>query len=214
MRKADAAERILSLTTTPENTASIVGDLMEQADLHGTLWFWASLLRTTTALGWRTFAQVPGQVIWLAFYGTVVQTAYFLVVMLSFAIGTAGLFIGAMALGVNAEWMQMQEAGIYLVVFYLVMFEMLFSFVVMSILYGKWLARKAPHRELAVYVVFWILFVAPFVAIPLILPSTTMFGLGLDMLLNALTTVLGTIFTFVGIERARKQNAIRPTSAF
>lgn len=144
MRKADAAERILSLTTTPENTASIVGDLMEQVGLRGTLWFWASLLRTTTALGWRTFAQVPGQVIWLAFYGTVVQTAYFLVVLLPLSIGTAGLFIGAMALGLNAE-----RIGLYLVVF-----EMLFSFVAMSFLYGKWLARKAPQRELAVYVVF------------------------------------------------------------
>jgi hypothetical protein len=205
MRKADAAERILSLTTTPERAVSIVGDLTEQARVHGTVWFWASLLRTTAALGWRTFQEMPGQVIWLAFYGTVVQTAYLFGVMLAFIVGTAGVFVGAMALGVDTE--RMLAAGIYVVVV-----ELLFSFAVMSILYGKWLSRRASQRELPVYVVFWLLFVAPFAAILLIWPSTAMFGLGPDMMLNALFTVLGTIFTFVGIQRGRKQNAPRLNS--
>jgi hypothetical protein len=45
MPKAALAERILEMVTRPQRSASIVGDLLEEASNRNALWFWLSLLR-------------------------------------------------------------------------------------------------------------------------------------------------------------------------
>jgi hypothetical protein len=50
MRRASIAEWILSRATTPERAATIVGDLVEGAESHGTVWFWLSVIQTAFSL--------------------------------------------------------------------------------------------------------------------------------------------------------------------
>ena len=51
MRNAAAAEWILSLVS--DNSASTVGDLVEEASSRGALWFWSGVLRTAGSHLWR-----------------------------------------------------------------------------------------------------------------------------------------------------------------
>jgi hypothetical protein len=53
MRDACVAEWLLAKLTTRESVVAIVGDLVEQRDERGTLWFWASVAGTSLSLVWR-----------------------------------------------------------------------------------------------------------------------------------------------------------------
>jgi hypothetical protein len=59
MRKASMAERVLSLATTPERAAVIVGDLVE---LGAPVWL--NVIRTTVSLMLRDARSSPGTVLW------------------------------------------------------------------------------------------------------------------------------------------------------
>jgi hypothetical protein len=59
MSKAEFAESLLLMTTTPEVAVPIAGDLVQEADARGTLWFWSTLFRTASSFAWRTFADSP-----------------------------------------------------------------------------------------------------------------------------------------------------------
>jgi hypothetical protein len=50
MRKDRVAEALLSLVAPPDRAASTVGDLLEEADARGRLWFWLCMARVTAAL--------------------------------------------------------------------------------------------------------------------------------------------------------------------
>ena len=59
MRKAQIAEFILSLFTSPERAASTVGDLIENAAARGVWWFWWDISRTALSLLWTSFRAEP-----------------------------------------------------------------------------------------------------------------------------------------------------------
>jgi hypothetical protein len=73
MGKAEFAESLLLLTTTPDVAVPIAGDLVQEADERGTLWFWSTLLRTASSLAWRTFEDSPFRLTRVAVVGSVVQ---------------------------------------------------------------------------------------------------------------------------------------------
>ena len=58
MNTASIAEWVLSRFTTPGRAASIVGDLTENADSRGGVWFWFSVIRTALSL----FCQRPSTI--------------------------------------------------------------------------------------------------------------------------------------------------------
>ncbi len=74
MRNAAAAEWILSLVS--DNSASTVGDLVEEASSRGALWFWSSVLRTACSHLWRDLSASPLRMVGLAFWG-VLATWFF-----------------------------------------------------------------------------------------------------------------------------------------
>ena len=74
MRNAAAAEWILSLVS--DNSASTVGDLVEEASSRGALWFWSGVLRTAGSHFWRGLSASPRCMVGLAFWG-VLATWFF-----------------------------------------------------------------------------------------------------------------------------------------
>ena len=46
MRDINRAERLLSLFTSPDSAAGIVGDLSEERGQRGSAWFWRQVLGT------------------------------------------------------------------------------------------------------------------------------------------------------------------------
>jgi hypothetical protein len=59
MRSGSLAEAMLVLFTSPDRASSTIGDLAEQAQSHGRVWFWLQVLRTTAALFWRDLFEAP-----------------------------------------------------------------------------------------------------------------------------------------------------------
>jgi hypothetical protein len=55
------AERILTLVTTGDRAASIVGDLTELTAARGVFRFWWAVLRAAASLLWRNVASEPGR---------------------------------------------------------------------------------------------------------------------------------------------------------
>jgi hypothetical protein len=59
MRRDRFAEGLLSLVAPADHAASTVGDLMEEADARGSLWFWQSVVRVAFSLLVRDLLAVP-----------------------------------------------------------------------------------------------------------------------------------------------------------
>lgn len=151
MRNAQIAEWILSLVTTPERAAATVGDLLENASELGT--FWLGVLRTAVSLLWREFAEDPANLMGLAFRGFLLELAIVVGIFVIFVIGGgflgffAGLFwhpgrpVASLNLVATAIG-GLLGAGIVI----LVPFQV-----------GRWMARRAPGREVAPVIAFTIL---------------------------------------------------------
>jgi len=59
MRSDRFAEGLLSLVAPADHAASTVGDLLEEADARGSLWFWQSVVRVAFSLLVRDLLAVP-----------------------------------------------------------------------------------------------------------------------------------------------------------
>jgi hypothetical protein len=59
MRRERVAEHLLSLVAPPERVASAVGDLMEEADERGRVWFWRSVTRLWLSMLGRDVVRTP-----------------------------------------------------------------------------------------------------------------------------------------------------------
>jgi len=59
MRRDRVAEALLSLVAPADHAASTVGDLMEEADARGRLWFWQSVVRVALSLLARDLLAAP-----------------------------------------------------------------------------------------------------------------------------------------------------------
>ena len=69
MRNTSRPEILLSLFTSEDRAAAIVGDLTEERQHRGSLWFWLSVLRTSFALCRKTVADAPLTMAMLAMAG-------------------------------------------------------------------------------------------------------------------------------------------------
>jgi hypothetical protein len=88
---------LLTLFTSPERAVSIHGDLMEEAQTRGRLWFWSEVIRTTGALCLRGFALSPFAILGLVLCGGV---AWFLMTLLMIA-GETAVEFGFHSLGIS-----------------------------------------------------------------------------------------------------------------
>jgi hypothetical protein len=197
MRRTDAAEWVLSLLTSPDRAASIAGDLAEQASSQGGAWFWLNLLRTTASLAWRDFAEAPFRVTGLALVGIILQSVCMSAISLVIAI----CFLEARVAVVDASGIRHDSVSEWAIVG---------VFLFTSFFLGKWLAKWAPQRELAVYVVIQLISLLPWIL-------TLWFRIGPPVgapnwAVQILSTILGVACTFAGIRRMRWQRSPLPAS--
>jgi len=204
MRKADVAEWLLSLTTSPVRASSIAGDLAEQAPLHGQGWFWGSLIRTLASLVWRVFADAPFRMTWMALLGTLIQILWMLLAIVVIVTAHVTL-IATLGLG-SLEHYTDRESNPADPVWLL---ESCIAFAMASFLLGKWLAKRTPNQELAVYAVIW--FIVHILWIPLNLLATgggqAIPGPG-DLIMDVVATILGILFTAAGVKRFQRRPAL------
>jgi len=204
MRRTDAAEWFLSLTTSRDHAAAIAGDLAQQAPQLGTRWFWTSLLRAAASLTWRGFADAPLRMSGLGLVGLLLLIIYAVLFMIPitlahFAIAVARFQappgtppgtgeVGFAVAGLSSVW------------------ESAVAFMIATFFLGKWLARRAPQRELVVYAVIF------FVAHVLWIPINIAFPVGeqvlptpFDVAMDVVGTVVGLLFFFAGVRRQRRK---------
>ena len=60
---------LLILFTSPERAVSIQGDLIEEGQTRGRVWFWSQIIRTTGALCWKRIARSPLAILGLTLSG-------------------------------------------------------------------------------------------------------------------------------------------------
>jgi hypothetical protein len=80
MREINRAERLLSLFTSPDSAAGIVGDLSEERGQRGSVWFWRHVLGTVLSLGRGALFEAPGVVLALAVMGFLLLAVLTLIV--------------------------------------------------------------------------------------------------------------------------------------
>ncbi len=136
MRKASMAERVLSLATTPERAAVIVGDLVESGAP-----VWLNVIRTTVSLMLRDARSSPGTVLWT---GSMIFLRQFIA---SFLLTMSDFFaFGMFGLGLRAK------PGILV---YFAVCKLLFA--TSQFLLGRELRRNARQHALAACLVVLVL---------------------------------------------------------
>jgi hypothetical protein len=75
MRDIKRAERLLSLFTSPDSAAGIVGDLSEEQGQRGSMWIWRQILGTVLSLCRGAFFESPVVVMLLVVAGFVLLQA-------------------------------------------------------------------------------------------------------------------------------------------
>jgi hypothetical protein len=76
MHDINRAERLLSLFTSPDSAAGIVGDLSEERGRRGSVWFWRQVLGTASSLLLGVLVATPGLVLLLVVLGLALNVAY------------------------------------------------------------------------------------------------------------------------------------------
>ena len=102
MRDASPVQALLSLFTAPDRAESIAGDLTEEREVRGSVWFWFHVFRTTFALFTNALATAPVMALALAALG------FALFVMLAFA-GVAAVFLFPF-IGSGVSWVCCQSS--------------------------------------------------------------------------------------------------------
>jgi hypothetical protein len=198
------AEWLLSLTTSRDHACAIAGDLAQQSPQYGATWFWTSVMRTLVSLTWRAFTEAPLKVTGIACLALLLQSVY----MIGISLWLAFMRL-AFALTSNSNTPPVAgDPGFDIATFSPLMLEAMAIFFVTSYFIGKWIARRAPQRELAVYVAVW--FLAHLIRIPLqFLTTGGVQAPGLsDLAAYLLATVGGFLSAFVGVTRVRRQRVV------
>jgi len=203
MSRSEFAESVLQMTTTSDVAASIAGDLVQEANTRGTFWFWTSLFRTASALAYRTFTAAPFRLAGRAIVGSIVQ--YLNAVLLYLLLLAFQCWL-AIVTGTTVDQAFLPR---YVPSHPLAVITSILSSLGAAYLFGRWLVRKVPNRELPVYLMTWAVSQAVWLLTIRNEPSTiTVYGPAGDLIMGVLTTVGGTIFTIAGIERSRRQGKL------
>jgi hypothetical protein len=148
MRRDQIAELILSLFTSPERAASIIGDLEEDAPARGNFWFWECVARTVFSLLRHDLTAEPLFLLGLAVRGTLFSlrlvALWSVLILLGIVVVAAVVVQIKAAAGPAPSWVHgqavMDSAGYLLGLTAMVMIEFRV---------GQWLARRARGREMA-----------------------------------------------------------------
>jgi hypothetical protein len=203
MSKAEFAESLLLMTAIPEVAVPIAGDLVQEADARGTIWFWTTLFRTASSFAWRTLADSPFRLTRAAVVGAVVQYVNAVILYLTIAVLQMDL-----AILTNANL----DKGFFPPEFPShpqAIATSILSSLGAAYLFGRRLARKFPNRELPVYVMTWAVSQAVWLLMIRNEASTiAIYGPRGDLIMDVLTTVGCAVFALEGIERRRRQGRL------
>jgi hypothetical protein len=150
LNSAEVAQWILSLVTAPDRAASTVGDLMEDAAVRGVWWFWLGVFRTTLSLLWQEIAENPARMAGLAVRGVILDVTFvgasFVGMVLVF-----GFVGGLVGMGMSAEGVVAPSSN-FIPSWWLRWLGGLMSFFLVvgcDFQVGRWIARRAPGKEIA-----------------------------------------------------------------
>jgi pimeloyl-ACP methyl ester carboxylesterase len=96
----NAVERLFSLFTSSDRAEAIAGDLAEEREQHGWVWYWLHVARTTLALWRSTVTEAPLRVLALMLAGCALLTAP------AFA-GAAAVYLVPQLFGSAVSWISL-----------------------------------------------------------------------------------------------------------
>ena len=150
MHSARVAEWILSQVLPPDRAASTIGDWLEDAAERGPVWFWSSVFRTLLSHLWNDVAVSPGFMIGLALRGwlyglwLVVGTFFGLFVGICILVGVA-MLVGFLVH--EANWHPPRMFHPLPQILSTMLGQVWIGWCDFQT--GRWIARRAPGRELA-----------------------------------------------------------------
>jgi hypothetical protein len=194
MRNARIAEWLLSLVMTPERAVATVGDLIEATPARSVLSFWASVMSTLLSFVWRELAADPWRLGGLAVRAFVLSLVVMFLGIFLFSIvaGTLTVLSGGhnwSALGGSAATSVARGLGFL-------------AFVALQFVIGRWLARRAPGREIAACLAFTVLLSIVQLAASLVWPMGAL-ELVLDLTVYQIPNALPLLVGAALIRRAR-----------
>jgi hypothetical protein len=149
MPSSRVAEWILALFLTREQSAAVVGDLIECMPARGgLLWFWSSVLRTAFSLLWAGLRAEPAFMVWLGCRAAVLSVFLFAacIVMFIFCLALAsGFFPLAARTAASRETLTLRI---------LIGLPFLGAMSAVQFQTGRWVARRARGREVAACAAF------------------------------------------------------------
>jgi hypothetical protein len=175
MHSDRVAESILALVAGPGLAASTVGDLLEEAQSRGRLWFWIYVAGTTLSFLWRGLTAAPlrmtgyALIAWFMFMLVAVIWSFFGFVAMTLIWGMGyflshhtGLELLANLIRVRFDWPPLPAEVTRWI-------EFVAMVIVAPVQVGRITARYWPGRELAAWVFMLLLwpflaFTIPFVA--------------------------------------------------
>jgi hypothetical protein len=146
MREGRIAEWFLSQVTSSERAVSTVSDLMEANAMRSAVWFWCGVVRTVASLLWRGFVADPGRMLGLALRAWLLSLGLVLASLLG--VIAISVFIG-LAYGMVAYGGTGGLGGVAGGVTWLAMAAGLAAAILCEFQVGRWIARRAPDRELS-----------------------------------------------------------------
>lgn len=218
MHKDRIAERLLALVTDQDRAASTVGDLMEHARVRGALWYWSSVLRTMTALTWRSFAAEPRKFIWGGLRGSLRAMLFEILAECAAVFGfmLAALLVHSLFGPPGPQnWSQILRGWVLWPYYAAIWGAPAFA------LYrvGRWVARRTPGEELTAGLAFFVIqcILSAFLAIPFLLldahgiktPSGQSWFPAMGQFSWAASNSGAFFLTLAGAMSARKHAAVR-----
>jgi hypothetical protein len=194
MRSGRLAEILLSLVASSDRAASTVGDLMEESDARGRLWFWRSLTRLWLSLLGRDLLAAPfamavsSAIAWFLYMGLSLVLAFagYIVVTLGWGVGYVlthhtGLELAADVLRLRFDWPPIPDLATWMI-------QAVVLFAIAPFQIGRASAPYWRGHELSLAIVMLVIWTAMAVFVPLVgvgisaspamMPVAVMFVLG------------------------------------
>ena len=194
MRSDRLAEILLSLVSSSDRAASAVGDLMEESDAHGRVWFWRSLTRIWLSQLGRDLLTAPftmavsSAIAWFLYMGLSLVLAFSAYVAVTLVWGVAyvlthhtGLELVADLLRLRIAWPPIPDAATWAI-------QAIVLFAIAPFQIGRAIAPYWRGHELSLAIVMLVIWTTMAVFVPLVgvgisaspamMPVAVMFVLG------------------------------------
>jgi hypothetical protein len=189
------AEFLLESVTTRERAASTLGDLRETAATRSEAWFWSCVLGTTVSLLWRAMVADPRRMLGLAL------RAWLLALAMGATLTIVDIFFVGWVIGFTQD---AGEGSVGFTVFSLFP-ALLCSMAITQFFVGRWIAKRAPGRELPACVAFVIVQLVASCAVQVALMLARHDKSWLVLARDSSRFILTDVFCFLGALSVRRR---------